>query len=272
MSGADGVTTMAPSTLGYWRIRGLAQPIRLLLQYVGEDYEEKLYDFGPEPSYDREIWYLHKHSLGLAFPNLPYYLDGDVKLTQSSAILRYIGRKYGLCGKTEQEKTRVDLIQAQATDFKMGYARLVYAESKEEFEDLKIGYLAVLPTKLEEFSEFLGDLPWFAGNEISIADFLMYEYLEEHLILQSECLDKYKNLAEFVKRFESLDRIQEYQKSKDFINWPINTPVAQHGTIADPEPPLPEPVTVTTTEDEGSVAQGEESKDRGPSTLQQATE
>ena len=27
---------------------------------------------------------------------LPYYIDGDIKITQSNAILRYIGRKYGL--------------------------------------------------------------------------------------------------------------------------------------------------------------------------------
>ena len=28
---------------------------------------------------------------------LPYYIDGDVKITQSNAILRYIGRKHNLC-------------------------------------------------------------------------------------------------------------------------------------------------------------------------------
>lgn len=27
---------------------------------------------------------------------LPYYIDGDVKLTQSNAILRYISKKHGL--------------------------------------------------------------------------------------------------------------------------------------------------------------------------------
>jgi len=40
-----------------------------------------------------------KHSLGLDFPNLPYYIDGEVKLTQTNAILRHISRKHGLDGK-----------------------------------------------------------------------------------------------------------------------------------------------------------------------------
>ena len=28
---------------------------------------------------------------------LPYYIDGDIKITQSEAILRYLARKYKLC-------------------------------------------------------------------------------------------------------------------------------------------------------------------------------
>ena len=27
---------------------------------------------------------------------LPYYIDGDVKITQSNAILRHLGRKYDM--------------------------------------------------------------------------------------------------------------------------------------------------------------------------------
>ena len=30
-------------------------------------------------------------------PQLPYFIDGDVKLTQSNAILRYIARKHNMC-------------------------------------------------------------------------------------------------------------------------------------------------------------------------------
>ena len=31
---------------------------------------------------------------------LPYYIDGDRKITQSNAIFRYLGRKYDMCELT----------------------------------------------------------------------------------------------------------------------------------------------------------------------------
>ena len=78
---------------------------------------------GPAPGFDKSCWFDNKFSLGLDFPNLPYYVDGDVKVdnsenfkyhylssnhlhlhinsltldeqvTQSNAILRFIARKY----------------------------------------------------------------------------------------------------------------------------------------------------------------------------------
>jgi glutathione S-transferase len=90
------------ATLCYWDIRGLAQPIRLLLEYTGTQYEDKKLSCGPPPSFDKSCWLDNKFSLGLDFPNLPYYIDGDVKLTQSNAILKHIGRKNNLVGTTIQ--------------------------------------------------------------------------------------------------------------------------------------------------------------------------
>lgn len=69
---------MAP-LLGYWNVRGLASPIRNLLRYKEAEFEEKFYEFGEE---ERKEWLSDRTTLDLDFPNLPYYIDGDVKLTQ----------------------------------------------------------------------------------------------------------------------------------------------------------------------------------------------
>jgi len=76
---------MAP-ILGYWKLRGLAQHIRLMLEYLGEEYEDKTYTNGPAPDYfDKSDWKPVKFTLGLDFPNIPYYIDGDLKITHNVA-------------------------------------------------------------------------------------------------------------------------------------------------------------------------------------------
>ena len=80
--------------LGYWKLRGLAGFIKMLLEYSGADYKEILYDhyLKEDGSWDRTEWTSVKESADFqqkfAFPNLPYMTDGNVHLTQSTAILK----------------------------------------------------------------------------------------------------------------------------------------------------------------------------------------
>ncbi|XP_044144242.1 glutathione S-transferase Mu 4 [Bufo gargarizans] len=209
--------------LGYWDIRGIAHAIRLLLEYTGTPYEEKRYVTGGAPDYDKSQWLDEKEKLGLDFPNLPYLLDGDVKLTQSNTILRYIAGKHGLCGNTDSEKILVSQIENEAMDFRM---RLVTIAYNPNFEELKGPYLEKLPTVLERYSRFLGERHWFVGDKITIADFLMYDVLDQHIMLDPTCLKKFKNLQEFLARFEALPAIAAYMKTPRFIKTRINNRMA----------------------------------------------
>uniref|UniRef100_A0A671G6Q5 Glutathione S-transferase n=1 Tax=Rhinolophus ferrumequinum TaxID=59479 RepID=A0A671G6Q5_RHIFE len=149
-------------TLGYWDIRGLAHAIRLLLEYTDSNYEEKKYAMGDAPDYDRSQWLSEKFKLGLDFPNLPYLIDGAHRLTQSNAILRYIARKHNLCGETEEERIRVDILENEVMDSSNQLATVCYSP---EFEKLKPDYLKALPEKMKLFSQFLGKRTWFAGDK-----------------------------------------------------------------------------------------------------------
>lgn len=217
---------MAPVTLGYWDIRGLAQPIRLLLAYSGEEWENKLYACGSPPEFSRDAWLQDKFSLGLDFPNLPYLIDGDVKISQSNTIIRYIARKHGLLGKTDEEQLRADLLESEINDFRREYVGMCYSRN---FDDLKGPYLERLPAKLKLLSDFLGDRSYFAGENITFPDFIVYEMLDQHKVLSPTSLDNSPKLQQFLERIESHKAISEFLSSSKNFKYPLNGPMASFG-------------------------------------------
>lgn len=170
------------------------------------------------PDYDRSQWLSEKFKLGLDFPNLPYLIDGSHKITQSNAILRYLARKHNLCGETEEERIRVDILENQAMDTRIQLAMVCYSP---DFEKKKPEYLEGLPDKMKLYSEFLGKQPWFAGNKVTYVDFLVYDVLDQHRIFEPKCLDAFPNLKDFMGRFEGLKKISDYMKSSRFLSKPI---------------------------------------------------
>jgi len=214
--------------VGYWAIRGLAQPIRLLLAYTGTEFEDKMYQCGPGPTYDRSAWMDVKFTLGFDFPNLPYYIEPNVKLTGTNAILRHIARKHNLCGRTEEEMVRVDMAAEQVMDMRNNAVHLFY--DRTGFEARLGEYIEKLQTTLKAISLFLGDRPWLAGDSLSFPDFHLYEMLDQHLRLDPQCLRLFTNLKNFHARFEKLEAIAAYKKSAKPL--PCNNTSAAWGAKA----------------------------------------
>lgn len=140
---------------------------------------------------------------------------------QSKAILRYLGRKYGLDGNTENEKVRIDVAEQETIDLRgvLRHVCLFEPDSKDDcFKNIS--------PKFEQFTNFLGNRRWIAGNQISYADFFLYETLSFYCLVKSDCLDGFKVLADYVKRFEELPQIRGYLDSGSFHRLPIFKPQA----------------------------------------------
>ena len=73
-------------TYGYWKIRGLAAPLRMTCSYAGAEYTSADYELQPKDGggWDRSEWTSVKPGLmeKNAMMNLPYVLDGDVYIVQ----------------------------------------------------------------------------------------------------------------------------------------------------------------------------------------------
>ena len=101
------------------------------------EFEDRKLTMEGAPTYDKSCWTDIKDKLGLDFPNLPYFVDGNIKITQSNAILRHIARKNGLCGESVEEKARVDMMADCAMDLRNTIVRLVYNPDYVMMNNLK---------------------------------------------------------------------------------------------------------------------------------------
>ncbi|VDM31431.1 unnamed protein product [Hydatigera taeniaeformis] len=203
---------MAP-TLGYWDIRGLAEQSRLLLKYLGVEYNDKRYKVGPAPTYDRSEWLSEKFSLGLDFPNLPYYIDGDFKLTQSGAILEYIADRHGMIPDCKKRRAVLHMIQCEVMDLRIHFAHTCYSP---DFAKLSPKFLETLSEKLPNFEKFLGDKEWLTGDKINYPDFNLCELLNQLTKFDSTCLKNFPKLRAYLTRFENLPALKDYMASKEF--------------------------------------------------------
>ena len=85
----------APITIGYWKIRGLLTHITHVCEFAGVKYNMEFYEQGEGPEFCREAWLsVKKQDRGYDFPNLPYMQDGDLKITETMAIIRYVCNKF----------------------------------------------------------------------------------------------------------------------------------------------------------------------------------
>ena len=83
-----------------------------MFHYAEVDFEDVVYECGPAPEHNKDCWFSVKNTLGLDFPNLPYLFDGDVNLTESMAIHKYIARKWSpaLLGANALEYANAEML------------------------------------------------------------------------------------------------------------------------------------------------------------------
>ncbi|WAR26547.1 GSTM5-like protein [Mya arenaria] len=168
-----------------------AQPIRLLLTYAGEEFEDVQYEQGDAPEFSRAAWTDVKPSFNdiLDFPN----------------------------------KAHVDCMLDQAMDLRNGAVRLCY---NKDYESLKEDYFKNVQPTLALFGKKLGNNDWFVGNKTTVADFPMYELLDHHLRMKADSLDAYPKLKAFLQRFSQLPKVKEYLALDSVKNLPINNKFA----------------------------------------------
>jgi glutathione S-transferase len=242
-------------TLVYWNILGLVQAPRLALVAAGlegDDFVDVRIEAGAgdSPDYGKN-WLGAKKELDangvLTFPNLPYFLDEHVSITQSNAITQYIARQYG--GKNKDAplvnvtdtvlQTYQDMIMDTLSDMEGHLARLSYSPDSSP-DDIKDWYLngTAVQHHLKKF-ESLQDTFWNKAvanpdQQVTIAHLKLYVYLHKLMVIQKEFGTDETAAAyfsdwcqAFMKRIEGLPKIKEHMASDEYMKTPLNNGTAK---------------------------------------------
>jgi glutathione S-transferase len=222
------VDTTKP-TLGYWKIRGTSAPVRYIFEYLKVPYNNVMYEVkGEAPNIDMSDWFNVKFTLGLDFPNLPYIIDGDVKITELTAVLRYVTNKYGphLNGKTVTDVAYLDMLFSLISDVKKDAAEICYTTGDKELLTKK----AI--EKLKPIELYLKGKKFIAGDYLSWVDFLLIETLDYvNYFSDEKVFETYPEFKEYFNRFCEIPEIKEYIASDRFIKKPFNMPFAKINNV-----------------------------------------
>ncbi|CAI2379642.1 unnamed protein product [Moneuplotes crassus] len=212
-------------TIAYWKIRGLIRHIQYVLEYCGAEYDTKYYEAGGPPDFCKKCWFDEKFNLGLDFPNLPYLLDGDFKMTETVPIMFYIAEKYKpeLIGETVKDKGTIKMLMNIIHAAKGPVTSLCYSQ-----EDRSV-VMEAAEKSFEPISKFLGDKDFFVGDKPTLPDLHITELI--HLVLavdtEKTFAEKFPNIIALQKRVDELPEIKAFLESDRCPDIPFNNTIAK---------------------------------------------
>mmetsp|Transcript_16496 Transcript_16496/g.23066 ORF Transcript_16496/g.23066 Transcript_16496/m.23066 type:complete len:235 (-) Transcript_16496:251-955(-) len=223
--------------VGYWHIRGLAAPLRMMCEYKGAKWENITYELKEKEGggWDASAWFaVSKPKLKERNPliNLPY-VDYKAKLvSQTDAIIMYLASELKLDGGQT-----IDCIQllAEVMDLRNSAVRLFYGP-KETYQNKIKDHCTVTVsrhhTKMENWLKSKGST-YLLGDKPTAPDFHLWEMIDQHEVLAKSLslespLKNCPRLAKLYKEFRSLKELQTYFDGPA-SKYPINNKMANFG-------------------------------------------
>ncbi|KAG8311130.1 hypothetical protein J6590_049684 [Homalodisca vitripennis] len=200
---------MAPKyKLTYFNGIGAAEPLRFLLSYMGEDFE----DIRVDPA----DWQNKKSST--PFGKLPYLeVDGKI-LTQSIAIARYLGKKAGLAGKDDWENVQIDIMADTIVDMRLPISTFLMERDADKKNTLKEAYLKDTASfYLKKLDAIVKEnAGYLANKKLSWADFVFTALMDFVSIACGvpDITADYPNLLALRKKILSLPQIKKWVEKR----------------------------------------------------------
>ncbi|XP_028727662.1 glutathione S-transferase P-like isoform X2 [Peromyscus leucopus] len=188
--------------------------MRMLLADQGQSWKEEVVTL--------DAWGQGTLKASCLFGQLPKFQDGDLTLYQSNAILRHLGRTFGLYGRDQQEAALVDMVNDGLEDL----VQHLRQQFLHNYEEAKVQYLKELPGLLKPFETLLaqnkGGQSFIVGDQISFADYRLLDLLLNHELLYPDYLNDYPLLSAYVARLRARPKLKAFLESPEHVNRPIS--------------------------------------------------
>lgn len=196
-----------------------SRPVRLFIAEHGLDVEEKLVDLMTGEHHQQPFVEINPNRL------VPVLEDGDLRLTESSAILKYLADKFDSPAYPKDLKQRARVNERMDwfnTNFYRDYAyNLIYPQifphHKRQTDDVQAGTVAWGKQRSQTWLSILNDHiigpqnQYVCGNEITIADYFGISLLTLGEIVGCN-FEEYPNVARWVANMKKLKSWQSVNK------------------------------------------------------------
>lgn len=194
----------------YFDLRGRAEVVRLVLNYIGVPFEDAVVS--------RDTWPEIKRAMPLG--QLPVLWESgersDTRIPQTMAILRHLARAHGLYGASEREHTLSDVLAETIVDARGRFAPVAYRPNYLKDEAINAHYVeSELPESLDRLAKLMRhstvpEAGYFVTAVPTWADFVAFDFLDMQLQIWPACLESYPAMLGFVERIQSLPTLRDY--------------------------------------------------------------
>ncbi|KAL3077282.1 hypothetical protein niasHS_013271 [Heterodera schachtii] len=205
---------MSKFKVKYLNLRGRAEPIRLLLNYVQHPYEDSRENFLEFANYKDK----------LPLPHLPQLVvDNKFELCYASVILQYLGEKFGLVNETAEEKAICAMLAQRIND---------HFEYLKPYVNCLLGLIpanklpalaekCLRPCITEDFGPMFerqleaNNTGYLVGDKLTWVDFYVASFADLTLTFgRFDILDRFPRVLHHCRAVFSLPQLQQHIKNR----------------------------------------------------------
>merc|ERR1719151_340534 len=150
----------------------------------------------------------------MPFPNLPYYIDGDVKHSETMAIMRSICRKYKpeYLGRDLAEQAKVDALTNSLNDafFAKVFGPCIF--SQDWAANKAASGEADAKALLETIVSIKGSNKFLFGNEPTYGDFIIAGVCVVTQLWDASIVEAMPAIQEYIGTFLALENVAAYNE------------------------------------------------------------